>query len=286
MYDFLLEKRLKEEAPDLHRRITDSTVVLQSILEFFLNWFPDFTDHSTLHSMDVLYFCNQLLGEQVRALTIPECYALVMSCYLHDVGMGISRDSLEAFTQKLDMEEYLKKHPNPKPEKIIRDFHNELSGLFIRKYADLFDIPSEDLLFAIIQISRGHRKTNLFDETEYPDIQTSDGVIRTSYLAAVLRLADEVDVGADRNPELLFDTSALTKQVDIDAFGLHESIRMVEVTENSIVLHVKPKEPRFEELIEELAGKIQETLDYCRKVVEKRSDLRIAPERAEIMEAE
>jgi len=286
MYDFSLEKRLKEEAPDLHRRITDSTVVLQSILEFYLNWFPDFTDHSTLHSMDVLYFCNQLLGEQVRALTIPECYALVMSCYLHDVGMGISRDSLEAFTRKLDMEEYLKKHPNPKPEKVIRDFHNELSGLFIRKYADLFDILSEDLLFAIIQISRGHRKTNLFDETEYPDIQTSDGVIRTSYLAAVLRLADEVDVGADRNPELLFDTSALTKQVDIDAFGLHESIRMVEVTENAIVLHVKPKEPRFEELIEELAGKIQETLDYCRKVVEKRSDLRIAPERVEIMEGE
>ncbi|MBP3804317.1 MAG: hypothetical protein J6I76_10520, partial [Oribacterium sp.] len=125
-----------------------------------------------------------------------------------------------------------------------------------------------------------------FDETEYPDIQTSDGVIRTSYLAAVLRLADEIDVGVDRNPELLFDTSALTKQVDIDAFGLHESIRMVEVTENAIVLHVKPKEPRFEELIEELAGKIQETLDYCRKVVEKRSDLRIAPERVEIMEVE
>nr|WP_036611967.1 hypothetical protein [Oribacterium sp. P6A1] len=85
------------------------------------------------------------------------------------------------------MEEYLKKHPNPKPEKVIRDFHNELSGLFIRKYADLFDIPSEDLLFAIIQISRGHRKTNLFDETEYPDIQTSDGVIRTSYLAGKIQ---------------------------------------------------------------------------------------------------
>ena len=286
MYDFLLEKRLKEEAPDLHRRITDSTVVLQSILEFFLTWFPDFTDHSTLHSMDVLYFCNQLLGEQVQALTIPECYALVMSCYLHDVGMGISRDSYEAFTRKLDMDEYLKKHPNPKPEKVIRDFHNELSGLFIRKYTDLFDIPSEDLLFAIIQISRGHRKTNLFDETEYPDIQTSDGVIRTSYLAAVLRLADETDVGVDRNPELLLDTSVLTKQVDIDAFGLHESIRMVEVTENAIVLHVKPKEPRFEELIEELAGKIQETLDYCRKVAEKRSDLRITPERVEIVDVE
>lgn len=209
-----------------------------------------------------------------------------MACYLHDVGMGIPRNSFDAFTQKLDMEEYRKKHPNAKPEKVIRDYHNELSGLFIRKYASLFDIPSEDILFAIVQISRGHRKTNLLDETEYPDIQTPDGVIRTAYLAAVLRLADEIDVGADRNPELLFDTSTLTKQVDIDAFGTHKSIHMVEVTENAIVLYVKPEEPRFEALVEKLAGKIQETLDYCRNVAEKRSDLRIAPERVEIAKLE
>ena len=197
-----------------------------------------------------------------------------MACYLHDVGMGIPRNSFDAFTQKLDT------------EKVIRDYHNELSGLFIRKYASLFDIPSEDILFAIVQISRGHRKTNLLDETEYPDIQTPDGVIRTAYLAAVLRLADEIDVGADRNPELLFDTSTLTKQVDIDAFGTHKSIHMVEVTENAIVLYVKPEEPRFEALVEKLAGKIQETLDYCRNVAEKRSDLRIAPERVEIAKLE
>ena len=284
MYEFLLEKRLKEEAPDLHRRMTDSVVVLQGMLESFLTWFPDFTDHSTLHSMDVLNYCNQLLGEQVSALTIPECYALVMACYLHDVGMGIPRDKFDEFTQRLDMEAYRKKHPNARPEKVIRDYHNELSGLFIRNYANLFDIPSEDLLFAIVQISRGHRKTNLFDAGEYPDIQTPDGIIRTAYLAAVLRLADEIDVGADRNPELLFDTSALTKQVDIDAFGTHESIRMVEVTENTIVLHVKPKEPRFEALTEELAGKIQETLDYCRNAAEQRSDLLITQERVEIVQ--
>lgn len=47
MCEFLLEKRLKEEAPDLHRRITDSVVVLQGMLESFSTWFPNYTDHST-----------------------------------------------------------------------------------------------------------------------------------------------------------------------------------------------------------------------------------------------
>ena len=259
-------------------------MVLQGMLESFSTWFPNYTDHSTLHSMDVLYYCNQLLGEQVQALTIPECYATVMACYLHDVGMAIPRNDLDAFTQKLDMEEYRKKNPYAKPDTVIRDYHHELSGLFIRKYADLFDIPSEDLLFAIIQISRGHRKTDLFDETEYPNLQTPDGVIRTAFLSALVRLADEIDMGADRNPELLFDSSKLTRQWDIDIFGSHESIRLVEVTENTIVLHTKLKEPRYEALIKKLAGKIQKTLDYCRDAAKQCSDLRITQERVEIVE--
>lgn len=283
MSDFMLEKRLKEEAPDLHRRMTDCAVVLQGMLDSFLTWFPDFTDHSVLHSMDVIYYCNQLLGEQVQALSVSECYALLMACYLHDLGMGVPRDSFKDFFRKLDCGDYMEKHPEAGLEKIVRAFHHELSGLMIRRYRDLFDIPSEEYLEAIVQISRGHRKTDLFDETEYHDIETPDGVIRTAFLSAVLRLADEIDVGADRNSELLFDLSNLTKQDDIDAFGTHESIRQVEVTDREIILHTNPKEPRFEQLIAELAVKIRETMDYCRDVAGKRSDLRITQKHVSIV---
>ncbi|MBR1628438.1 MAG: HD domain-containing protein [Lachnospiraceae bacterium] len=279
MNDFLLETRLKNEAPDLHRRVADSASVLQKMLESFLTWFPDFTDHSILHSLDVLEFCNMLLGEQGSKLSIPECYALVMACYLHDIGMGVSRENFETFTNEIDFEGYKNRFPNADAAQIIRDYHNEFSGLFIQKYAELFDIPSGEMRFAIIQISRGHRKTDLYDEEEYPNLQTKDGRIRTAYLSAVMRLADEIDVGAGRNSELLFDTSKLTRRRDIDAFGTHESIREVEVATEEIILHVRPKEPRFRALVEALAGKLQETLDYCRDVAEKRSDLRITQKR-------
>ena len=102
-------------------------------------------------------------------------------------------------------------------------------------------------------------------------------MIRTAYLAAIIRLADEIDVGvgADRNPELLFDTSTPTQQKDIEAFGTHESIRHVDVSEDSIILHVKPKAPEYVSLLETLNGKIQQTLVYCRSAAEDRSDLRI-----------
>ncbi len=54
---------------------------------------------------------------------------------------------------------------------------------------------------------------------------------------------------------------------------IHESIRKVEVTENEIILHTKPKNEYFAALVDKLAGKMQKTLDYCRDVAQKRSDL-------------
>ena len=109
-------------------------------------------------------------------------------------------------------------------------------------------------------------------------MQTENGIIRTPYLAAVIRLADEIDVASNRNPELLFDLSNLTNQKDIDAFGTHQSIRSVEVRSDHIELIVSPTEPRFVPLIEDLAEKIRQTLTYCRDVAQKRSDLRIYQE--------
>ena len=287
MGDYLLETKLREENEGLHRRTKDSAVVLQKMLESFLPRFPYFTDHTLLHSMDVLEFSNMLIGEeQIGRLSAAECYVLIMACYLHDIGMGINEKNYETLSKQINFGNYFDTHDKDDAETVIRDFHNEYSGLFIRKYAELFDIPCEEMTFAIVQVSRGHRKTDLFDKTEYYDITTPDGVIHTAFLAAIIRLADEIDVGADRNSELLFDSSLVTKEESKKAFGTHESIRKVEVDEDAIVLYTKPIAPEYRGLIKILANKIQETLDYCRDVAEKRSDFRITQTEVKLIEME
>ena len=283
--DYLLEKRLAELSPSLHGRVESSIVSLTDMLDSFRSRFPTFTDHTILHSLDVLDYSNKIMGPYVDSLSAIECYVLIMSCYLHDIGMGVNQKDYDEFSKKLDLSEYLREHPDADEKRIVRDFHNELSGLFVRKYWELFDIPSEEAVFSIIQLSRGHRKTDLFDEKEYPVFETEDGVIRTAYLSAVLRLADEIDIAVDRNPELLFDTSELTLQADIDAFGTHESIRRVDVFRDRIVLIQKPIEPRFSLLILELKKKVEKTLDYCSRVAKERSDLLITQERV-VLEGE
>ncbi|MBO4251230.1 MAG: hypothetical protein J5911_01040 [Clostridia bacterium] len=287
MVDYLLETKLRTENEDLHRRTKDSAFVLQKMLESFRPRFPNFTDHTMLHSLDVLEYANLLIGkEQIARLSAAECYVLIMSCYLHDIGMGINQKNYETLSEKIDFGNYFLTHDRENAMRVIRDFHNEYSGLMIRKYADLFDIPCEEMIFAIVQVSRGHRKTDLLDKTEYYDLTTPYGIIRTAYLAAIIRLADEIDVGADRNSELLFDSSKVTDQRDIDAFGTHESIRTVEIEKDAIVLYTKPKAPRFRELIKDLADKIKETLDYCREAASLRSDFHITQIGVKIIEME
>lgn len=274
--DYLLETRLKNCDPLLHQRVNASVFVLEKMLNAFLTRFPSFTDHSILHSMDVLNFCNEIIGEdQIDMLSAAECYVIIMCCYLHDIGMGINDSDYEEFSKNIDFVDYFLTHDRKEAADVVREFHNEYSGLFIRKYEDLFDIPSKDYTRAIIQVSRGHRRTDLFDKNDYPDIETEEGIIRTPYLAALLRLADEIDVASERNPEMLFDTSKLTGEIDIREFGKHESIRRVEVAKDAIILYSRPKTPEFIPLIEKLADKIQKTLDYCREVAEKTSDFRI-----------
>ena len=287
MSDYLLETKLREENETLHRNTRDSAVVLQKMLESFLPRFPNYTDHTMLHSMDVLEYSNMLLGEkQIKRLSAAECYVLMMSCYLHDIGMGINQKNYETLSEKIDFGDYFKTHSRDDTETIIRDFHNEYSGLFIRKYAELFDIPCEEMVFAIVQVSRGHRKTDLLDQAEYHDLMTEYGIIRTAFLAAIIRLADEIDVGADRNSELLFDSSKVNSAAGIEAFGTHDSIQSVEVLEDAIVLYIKPIAPKYRELIRILANKIQNTLDYCREVVSLRSDFCITQTDVKIIEIE
>ena len=124
MEQFALEHKLLREAPDLHQSFRDSLVSLHGMLESFFSWFPDFTDHSILHSMDVLAFSNILARDYIDRLNAAECYVLIMSCYLHDIGMGVSLKDFEIFRRKLRLKAWLETHKKTNAPNIIRAFHN------------------------------------------------------------------------------------------------------------------------------------------------------------------
>lgn len=263
-HDYALERRLRKMDPALHRRFTDAVFALQHILSNYQLLFPQFTDHTELHSLNVIDFCNRLIGDQIDIMSADEVYTLLLGCYFHDTGMGISEKDYIAFSKEIDFGNYFDTHSVDDIPKIIRDFHNEFSGLFIRKYAEFFEIPSKEHLWAIIEISRGHRKTPLLDPKQYPIslITPSGGKICLPYLAALIRLADEIDVSASRNPSLIYNLETDTVKYNIE-FIRHHAIRELLIEPGEFVLVVKTDDENVYKDVLRITDKMQKVLDEC-----------------------
>lgn len=284
-HDFQMEKRLRALDPELHRRFTNTVFVLQHGLSHYRRLFPEYTDHSELHSMTVVDFCNQLIGrEQIKMLNADEIYVLLMGCYLHDIGMGISEKDYEQFKESFDHKSYFSAHPGAEIADYVRDYHNEFSGLYIRKYAQLLEIPSEEHLFCIVQIARGHRRTNLFDTEEYPAAYPlpNGNTVCLPYLAALIRLADEIDVAADRNPILLYDITLLTDEVQIYHSRILAAVPKLHTSEDLFLMDVQTDAVEIYEGIRIMCKKMQATLDYCSTAVAERTPYRISQTRVDI----
>ena len=266
-YNYILEYRLRDLDPELHRRFTDTVFAIQNTLAQFKRLFPEYTDHSSLHSMTVIDFCNQLIGDQLAGLNADSIYVLLVSCYLHDVGMTVSMEQYEDFSKEIDRSEYLKTHPDASISEIVRDFHQEYSACFIRRFSDFLEIPSQEHEHAIIQVCRGHRRTDLLDPSEFPvqyTVPNGNGIC-LPYLASLIRLADEIDVVASRNPAILYDIESLMDPFQIAYHKRHQAVHELHITDDAFVLEVCPAEPEIEEMVAVMVGKMRETLDICRK---------------------
>ena len=271
-YDnFGMEMRLRELDPALHKRFTDTVSVTANLLFRYKRYFPEYNDHSGLHSMSVIDMCNKLIGkEQILRLNQDELYILLMSCHLHDVGMGITSKEYDEFREKIDFRDYFENHPNASLDRIIRDFHQEFSALFIEKHAGFLELPSEAHLHAVMQVVRGHRKTDLFDRNEFPpDFALPNGrSVCLPYLAALIRLADEIDVDALRSSVLLFDVDSFESEEEVMYYYRTRACERMEITRDTIIMHVRTEDPAVKEALEKLKDKIQETLELCTRVVE------------------
>lgn len=277
--DFLLEKTLQSLAPDLHKRFRDTVFAVQGILSRYRLLFPEYTDHSALHSLTVIDSCNRLIGtEQIQRLNEDELYILLMASYLHDVGMGISEKDYEEFKDALGADEYYASHPEASMSDFVRDYHNEFSGLFIDKYAGLFDLPSKEHTFALKQVARGHRRTDLFDENEYPAAYAlpNGNTVCLPYLAALIRLADEVDVVASRNPILLYDIGVISDLHQIEENKKLLAMKSMKMTKEAFVLYAESSDEDIIRSLRTMTDKMQRTLDICREVIVKRTPYKMS----------
>ena len=228
--------------------------------------------------MAVIEYCNNLIGEKrIMEMNADELYVLLMACYLHDIGMGLFVKDYEDFLEHIDFGDYLETHEKISEREVIRAFHNDFSACFIEKYYEVFDIPTKEHVFAIAQTARGHRKADLYDEQAYPSTLTfhNGNTVCLPYLAAIIRMGDEVNVAEDRNSKILFNLDNYSTETQRLENEKHRAIKRMTIYPNRIELDVNTKEQDVFAAVSNLAIKLQRTLDYCREVVEHRTPYEI-----------
>ena len=148
--------------------------------------FPNFTVHTISHSEKVIEILDLLIfdSQDEHFLSEEEVYILLAAAYLHDTGMAFG--VVERDGQTL-------------VPKYIRDHHHEISAELVGKYSkeSLNLLGQHDPIpfcDEVLKVIRGHRSIVDLNSDEYEDSMSGIRSIRLRLLAALLRLADELDI--------------------------------------------------------------------------------------------
>ena len=123
------------------------------------------------------------------------------------------------------------------------------------------------------------------DDKEYPTalaIPGSKNTICVKYLAALIRLADEIDVTAARNSKVIYDLSKITGEINIVEFMKHEAVKGLDVNEKDFIMKVQTDDEKIYKGLLNVASKMQKTLDQCRTVVNEATPYTISQEKVKV----
>jgi hypothetical protein len=222
-----------------------------------------YPDHSVDHSERIIDTLSKLtedlmLGDNISS---TEVYVLLASAYLHDIGMQDERSMGDDLKQ-------IRIHHHELTSRIIIDRYLKQSDRNIPLgFSDLVPV---DIVNTIASVAEAHRRTNL-QGSQYEGFAYGDGVIHPRLLAALLRLADELDVDSRRVVGM--QQLSLTNITAESEFHWHlcNYVSGVQIANGLITVHY-----RFPERCEEsyarivvplVRGKIQEEFPILQKIL-------------------
>ena len=240
---------LREKDVKLYNRLTEIEKQARNVLQYAQAKFPYYTPHGFLHSENVLENLNWLLSEELKMeFNTHELFFLIISAWLHDWG--------------------LIGEPHEKPQD-IRDNHHVRTEEKFEKLYSLIGVHLNEALI-IGRICRGHRKENLYND-KYEDTPFEAGlIIHRRFLAAALRIADEIDIAANRVPEIIYYDLNPTEKAK-DEFEKQMNIIGIaypsEREKYKLVLSAIAWDPLGVVALKKLREKIQEELNHVKTIL-------------------
>ena len=243
---------------------------------------PEYTLHDPEHGAKVAENMGKIIpGEVLQELNVMELTLLLLSAYVHDIGMTCSRDEKleiighsEEFTvlfrsdiDKLKKFEYYKNAGDHRSAtfmedqvftEYLRQNHVRRSAHFIREKLSsgnlelsYKNIPFYDLLISVCD-AHGEPVSALRNSDRWPrDTLRGGSAINVQYLGLVLRLADLLDFDAERTPKMIYEFVNPKDPVSIIEWKKHRSIIGHMITSKTVRFVSRCSSPEVERALKQ-----------------------------------
>ncbi len=289
----LLKKKEEEEGDEatLSTPVINVAKQVEPILGRIPAFFEEYTLHDISHSENVIKNMWEFIPDKVKEnLNAMEIYLLILSAYLHDVGMAVSKDEEDEIPKseeflkfrdkherEVDLIEKYKEEDNTRAAEFyekqifmdyIREHHHERSYVYIIKnYSGErgLKIDNETHARLVAKICRAHRLDvkDLEDKSEFDREYSMEGkFINLQFLAVCLRLGDTLDADNRRAPKILKEFINPRNPTSKEEWEKHLSVPEVGITEEKIKINATCKSPKYQRGL----------LDFLRKVEKERED--------------
>ena len=298
----LLEAKPPAEIGSVRTMLEQCMPQIQNILASGGTSPNDFTLHDADHSFRVAQRMVDITPLDVRdKLSTYELALLLLSAYLHDIGMtpqrqkvrqhytylltgelnGLTTPEMDEFQTWLDDEGSGIVPPlssGPATEKYLRSAeelityycrhkHNDWSGEWIEQHRDWFKLGTyASFTDDLIRLCKSHHhgyKELIKDEFNPRNVGAT---VHLRYLAVLLRLADILEFDPERTPEVVLRHRDIAPSSLIYWHKDHE----VRVTQdgNRLVAYARPGEARMHRAIETMLDDIEKELRLCRTLAD------------------
>lgn len=273
LYQLLIDRENPEEK--LSEKVKLIVRHIDPLLARIPENMPEYTLHDATHSIKVINIMGKIIPEEtLEKLNSIELTLLIVSGYIHDIGMTCSTEEREKIIESNEFkqlikadskyEDYLnyKKTGDHRAATFIEDniFREYLRKNHVKRSAEYierllnggkFELSIDDISLSkyVIAICNGHGEpvTSLYNTKLWPRDKLIKGhYVNIQYLTIILRLADILDLDPERTPRVLHEFVNPKNNASIQEWRKHRSLIGWDITPNYVVVEAECNFPEVE----------------------------------------
>lgn len=305
LYRRLVELRDQNGQTALAGNVLDICREAADRLRIFPALHRQFTLHDEIHCLRVVVLMGELSRSCLYRLNEIEIALLILAAYMHDQGMIVDGEEIQALSQSEDWQthtaQWASDHPNraelnqrlldpylvgPERERVLRSIADLDAGVF----TDFVRRQHGDRAAAFVMnrygadprlVTNGRSLANLLALICRSHVLSAESIIpangfyldelvgmdsvNTAFVATILRLADILDFDRDRTPDHLYRAIDFTSGVSLLEWEKHRSVVGWTIDPDRIAFAAECEHPAYERAIRQFVTWIDEELTAARE---------------------